>query len=311
MSPARLRTGVFFILTGTILLLNSTGHLAWSFWVDLLWLWPMLLIALGVEKLFTATRAKALGYLSTVILIGTVLWAWNSYARGPAFDEPTFDFDADFTQDYPLDSAYKNLTVDIDFSAGELVLKATDQQLFDGQFYSRQGRPRVSFNQHRDRAVVRIRPPHRGEIRLFSPTPDNRWKVAVTDQLPVRLNVDCDAGSMNLDLTEVAVERLDLDCGASEIDIAFGAKSRQIDTYIDCGASHLDISIPFGAGLRVRRDIAVSSFHSGAIDLDRRGGYLESDNYRTSPVRINLEVDAGVSALRISYSDVDINDRAI
>ncbi len=307
MSPAKLRTGMFFILTGTILLLNSTGHLAWSYWVDLLWLWPMLLIALGVEKLFTATRAKALGYLSTLILIGTVLWAWNSHARGPDFDEPAFDFDADFSQSYPLDTTHTNLTVDIDFAAGELRVNSTNEHLLDGQFYSRRGRPRVSFNEHRHRAVVRVRPPHQETIRLFSPTPNNRWKMAVTDKLPVRLNIDCDAGRMDLDLTEIAVDRLDLECGASEIDIIFGGKSRDIDAYLDCGASHLDIKIPHGAGLRVRRDIALSTFHSSGIDLNRRGGYHETADYRTAPVRINLEVDAGVSAFRVSYSDVTLD----
>lgn len=302
MNPGRLRTGVFFILTGGILLMNTTGVLGWSFWVDLVWLWPVLLIALGVEKLLLATKAKQLAYISSLILVLTVAWAWSSYARETRLDEPVFDFDADFTKAYPLDTTFTSMVADIDFGVGKLYIGPSSTELFNGEFYSRHGRPRVRLDQRRSRAMVEVTTDNMGEFHWPGKI-GNRWKIALTDQLPVRLNIDCGAAGLELNLSEIQLERLDLACGASEIDLIIGTKNPRVDAYIDCGASNLNIKIPQGAGLRVHRDIAVSSFRTPGLELRDRGSFRETANYADAPIQINLDLQAGVSSFRVSYSD--------
>jgi len=310
MNPGKMRSGVFLIITGVILLLNTTGNLSWAFWVDLIWLWPMLLIAIGVEKLFLATKLKQLAYVSSLILVLTVVWAWSSYAETPGVDEPTYSFDADFTQVYPLDSTLESLVADIDFGAGRLTVCSTSDQLFDGSFYSRDKRPRVTMRERRGRATIRVNAP--GARHISWPRKlDNNWRIMLTDQLPVRLNVDCGAARLKLNLAEIQLERFNIDCGASEIDLVIGTKSPRVEGYIDCGASHIDIQIPRGAGLRVHRNVAISSFRSGEINLRKHGSYRETEKFDEAPVQIKLDVDAGVSAFRISYSDETVGPGAI
>jgi hypothetical protein len=125
------------------------------------------------------------------------------------------------------------------------------------------------------------------------------------------LNIDCGAARLKLNLSDIRVERFDLNCGASEIDVVLGSKSPQVDGSIDCGASEIDIRIPRGAGLRVRRDTAVSSFHTSGIDLVRRGSFHETENFDRAPVQITLEVNAGVSSFRVSYSDETVKPGTI
>lgn len=310
MSPGKLRTGVFFILTGGLLLLNTTGALAWSFWVDLIWLWPVLLIAIGVEKLFLATNARQLAYVSSLILVLAVVWAWTSHARGARIDEAAYDFDADYSKTFAMDSNFTSLVTDIDFGAGKLYVGASADELFDGDFYSSFGRPRVTMHQRRSRAVVRVGLDTDRHIRWIGKT-GNRGKIKITNRLPVRLNIDCGAAGLQLDLADVKLERLDLNCGASEIDLVIGRKSPRVEAYVDCGASHLDIKIPRGAGLRVHRDIAVSSFRSPDIELKRRGSYRETAGFADAPVQINLDLEAGVSVFRVSYSDESVEPGSI
>ena len=310
MNPGRLRTGVFLIITGVILLLNTTGSLAWSFWVDLIWLWPMLLIAIGVEKLLLATRARNLAYISSLILIITVFWAYSAHARGIGSDDPTYQFDADFTQAYEMDSTVNTLVADIDFGAGRLVIGSTSEQLFDGNFYSKRGRPRVSKSDRRGRATVRVRSSEHRYIH-WPRRLDNKWQVDLTDQLPVRLNVDCGAARLLLNLEDIKLERFEIDCGASRIDLTIGAKSARVEGSIDCGASDVKIKIPRGAGLRVHRDAAITSFCSGDIELEKRGSYRVTDDFNEAPVQINLEIDAGISFFKVSYSDQEVGPDAI
>jgi hypothetical protein len=310
MNPGRLRTGVFLIITGVILLLNTTGALAWSFWVDLIWLWPMLLIAVGVEKLLLATRAKNLAYISSLILIITVFWAYSTYARGPSSDDPVYQFDADFTQAYAMDTTINALAADIDFGAGRLVIGSTSEQLFDGNFYSKRGRPRVTKSDRRGRATVRVRGPEARHFHWPSKL-DNKWQVDLTDRLPVRLNIDCGAARLLLNLEDVQLERFEIDCGASRVDLTIGAKSARVDGSIDCGASDVKIKIPHGAGLRVQRDAAITSFCSGEIELLKRGSYRVPDNFNYAAAQIKLQIDAGVSFFKVSYSDQSVGTDAI
>jgi len=311
MSPARVRTGVFLILTGVLLLLNTTGRLGWDFWVELIWLWPMLLIALGLEKLLLATKAKNLAYVSSLILLLTVIWAWSSYAKAPHEDEPSYTFDADFTQAYPLDSTMQALVAELDFGAGRLTVGATSDKLFDGSFYSPRGRPRVSMDKEGSQAVVRVRSLRQQHVRWWPGRKENRWKIYLTDRLPLRLNVDCGAAKLKLDLSLLRVEQLDLDCGASEIDLTFGGKCTRVEASINCGVSEINIRIPHGAGLRIHRDTAISSFSTRGIDLVRRGSYRETRDFDSAPVQIKLEIDAGVSSFRISYSDETVKSGTI
>ena len=74
MSPARFRWGILFILIGGLLLLNNLGVLPWWVWADILSLWPLLLIAIGVEKIFTRSRVEFIAYLAPVGLAVVVVW---------------------------------------------------------------------------------------------------------------------------------------------------------------------------------------------------------------------------------------------
>jgi hypothetical protein len=138
-----------------------------------------------------------------------------------------------------------------------------------------------------------------------------RWILKVTDSLPVTLDVDAGAAQVRLDLENLIVERLVLETGAADVDIALGTRSPRVDCEIDCGAAVIDMVIPAGAGLRVKRESAMSSFSTGSIDLTQKGDYLESPDFDTRAVQINLDVEAGVSTFRIREAGGRGNGSAI
>ncbi len=312
MNPGKLRWGVFFILTGVLLMLTTSGRLSWEFWVDLVWLWPMLLIAIGVEKICLATKLKPLAYISSVILVGTVFWAYSTYANEPRFESiDDGEFVTDYNKDFPHDSTVSAVNANFDFGAGTLMIGATSDRMFEGEFFSDFGKPRVTLRKRRNEAVLRVRMPNDKYNIRWPGRIDNKWRVKLSDKIPVKLNIDCGAASLKLDLSEIQIEKFNLDCGASDIDVWFGARSPRVDAYINCGASSMKILIPRGAGLRVRRDTPVSSFSSGPIKLRKRGSYQETEGFSRAPVQINLDLEAGVSSFRVTYSDETVKDGAI
>ncbi len=76
MSLTQFLKGLIIILIGVILLLNNLHILEWSVWPDILRLWPLLLVSLGISLIFRR-RLSWLGPL--VILVGIMLGVSSNY----------------------------------------------------------------------------------------------------------------------------------------------------------------------------------------------------------------------------------------
>ncbi len=76
MSLTRFLKGLVIILVGVILLLNNLNILEWAVWPNILKLWPLLLISVGISLIFRK-RLSWLGPL--VILLGIVFGIIASY----------------------------------------------------------------------------------------------------------------------------------------------------------------------------------------------------------------------------------------
>ena len=56
------------------LLLNTTGALPWSFWMDAIALWPLLIMSAGIKIAFEKSRAPWLVLLGPVVILGGLGW---------------------------------------------------------------------------------------------------------------------------------------------------------------------------------------------------------------------------------------------
>jgi len=302
----RLRTGVIFILLGLILLLNTTGVLRLDVWESIATLWPLLLIAIGIEKIFMSTeRFRPLAYLSPIIIAGTVAYAIFATPNGNLLADFDGDFDRDrgperWSVDAPAD--IKRVDVKFDFGGGRLAVRggAADDKALDGQFYYQRKEPDLSYDTHDDIVTIDLRRDGvHGPDFTFSRRDRERWIVKLSEILPVNLELNAGAAYVRLDLEDIICERLDLSTGASDIDVVIGERSPNVDCRIDCGAASIDLRVPAGAGVRIDKSSALSNLSTDDLDLIKRDDFLESDDFENRPVKIEIEVDAGLSSLRI------------
>ena len=72
------------------LLLNTTGALPWSFWLDAIALWPVLVMSAGVKIAFEKSRAPWLLLLRPVLVLGALAWlaSGNRPRRPPGRGRP-------------------------------------------------------------------------------------------------------------------------------------------------------------------------------------------------------------------------------
>ena len=142
MTPARFRWGLLFILVGTLMLLAEADVLNLNFVIELAYLFPFLLIAIGIEKIFAKTRLKALAYLSSVVLVAGALWVAfesSSYSSDQSFFESgTISYEAD-------DEAVDLVNVDLNLGHAHLTVRSSSDDLFRARFGEWSLKPKSSM----------------------------------------------------------------------------------------------------------------------------------------------------------------------
>jgi hypothetical protein len=301
MAVGRIRTGVILILIGILFLLNTTGVLDYSVWEFFLVWWPLILIAIGIEKIFGATRSlKPLAYISPVIIIATVAYAVVAQSDGGGFRD-TRDRRS-FRWSVPAEASVAKLDLEMNFGGGRLKIggDADSGQLLEGQFYHRGRKPKLTADRRGDRMEVSL---DRSSTAIgLSSRSREKWILKLNETVPVDLRLDAGAALVRLDLEDLILNNLNLETGAADINVILGSKSEVVHSEIDCGAASIDIVIPHDAGLRLVRDLSLSALTTEGIELVETDSFKETPDFENRPVRVFLNIDSGVSSLRIRRS---------
>ena len=88
-TPKRLGDGLFGVAVGLVLLGQMLGVLRWDVWLTILRLWPLLLVALGLEVLGKGLRTPWLGVVGSLILVGGLAFGALVMPSTPASWPPT------------------------------------------------------------------------------------------------------------------------------------------------------------------------------------------------------------------------------
>jgi hypothetical protein len=131
----------------------------------------------------------------------------------------------------------------------------------------------------------------------------NTLDIKLNNQLPVDLNIDSGAASLNLDLRTVMVKNLTVDAGASSIDLKLGDLVDASMVVVKSGASSINVAIPKTVdGVRVKIDAGLSGKNVPSALKDKGDGLYETDGYAEAKKKLDLSIDAGASSIDITWN---------
>ena len=300
MTPARFRWGMLFILIGTLLLLVNADVLGNDFWIDFVYLIPFLLIAIGIEKIFSKTRFVIISYLSTVLLVGGALYVALESGRGDGygsfFDSTTLEYGADPSVeiiDAELDLDRTSLTIrdaaDEIMKArfGELTYKpGSDMEIRDGHAYiqlnSRYGRRK--FIGH--------------AIEIETGEPDD-WRVSFSREVPLNLVLkgrDCD---LHLNLATTPLRDLQVAASDADVYLKLGELEPQVKVSVTGDDARLRFRLPLSSGLKVTG--VDDPAYLEEIGLVRGNGGFVNDNYASASSRVEITLNERLRSLSIDF----------
>ncbi len=301
MSPARFRWGILFVLTGGLLLLNNLGVLPWWAWPDILSLWPLLLIAIGVEKIFTKSKVEFIAYLAPVALAAIVVWvAFDGFASGDFRLIRRGD-----TYRYTIDSDpdVRHIKAVFDLDDTDIDLRNTGGRLFSSRSSGWRAVPRVEYDREGDTADLDVSPRIGGLhwFRIDGRRWAGAWDIALSDKTPIDLACYGDRADMTLNCRDLQLENLLVDSRRGNIRITVGDLARAINIRLDGEDADFRLTVPEGSGLRVsgaERTAARLLERLGMVETD--GEYM-TEGYDTLSPHIELELPPDLSRFALDF----------
>jgi hypothetical protein len=195
----RLADGVFLAGLGVFACLNATGHLPWTFWFDVLTLWPIMLVTAGLRIAFGNTRRAWVIVFGPLFVLGLLA----GMASGRLSSTPgTWQT---FSEAHGSAATRVVLSGALHSSRIDLAAKPLPEGVaLQGRRGSREDKARVERTQ--DEKTDRIALVN-GDYGIASALPGrmSRWELSVTDAVPVGVRLEGAMVGSTIDLTRGAL----------------------------------------------------------------------------------------------------------
>ncbi|CAG0934382.1 hypothetical protein TFLX_03469 [Thermoflexales bacterium] len=298
----RLFWPIVLIGVGAILLLNNLGWIHGNPWAIMFQLWPVLLIALGLEILFGgATGGRAIvSALLGLALVGGVLWILIAQPPLPGLN---FGGNLQSTNiSHPFDGV-ETARVELSFGAGtgKVYALSDSRNLIEGQLRT-YNTPNFSVSTLGDQTTIALSP-GRGSIPFgFSPASEELWDVGLNSSVTYQLNLNVGVGQSSIDLTKLRLSGGELDGGVGTSDLYLPNKGT-FRFRINGGVGTIKIYVPSNLEVRAEVDGGLGSFH-GLSRLERvERDVYETPRFSTADNAVTLIIDGGVGSISMFDSE--------
>lgn len=309
---------ILLIGVGAAWLLANLGIMPDVNFGFLLRLWPIALIAIGLDILF-ARRSPVLGALlglaAVAAVIGLIVFAPQLGIETSA-DLKTREFDE------PIGSANEaRVVLDLERYPTTVGSSVSSNSLFEAELDTFTD---VRFTARGESSkTVTIEPVSDVGFNfnwLDELGRDARWEINLSPELPIDLSIDVGSGSAKLYLEDLDLSNLEIDGGSGSSDVSIPASSSAYDVSIDGGSGSFDVEVERGAAIDATIsvgsgswDVIIGADVEGSFDIDGGSGSTHIDVDGDVGVRVVVR-DSGSGSVRVPsdyelVDDLNDNDR--
>lgn len=295
--------GLVLVLIGVLFILKNLDVIYFS-WYSIWKLWPMALVLIGVTILPIKDSIKVI--LTILILIAGAFflvsfpdhnnwkdrWSFDNPAES-ADDKEPLDIDQRIFESF--DTTISEVNLIFDAAAGNFRLEQTTDELFEFEREGNLGRYTYSIKDLGEKREVRI---ELDEGRIVKGDLKNRVAMKLNPNPVWDIKVDVGAANIEMDLSAFKISRLDINGGASSINIRLGNLQSESKIKINSGASSINIKVPEEFGCEVHTSTVLSSKDLQGFNKVSGGTYVTPD-FSEKTKNIIIEVEAAVSSLNV------------
>jgi hypothetical protein len=279
---------------GAILLLNTTGLVDWDIWAVMWRLWPVILIAIGLDILFGRRSLAGSALVAATMLVVMVGGAWALVATmSPAGQEmiaqPRNGIDrAEVTIAPAVASLQITAGNDGAMLVGGTIDRARGERL-EQDYRGNGGSGNYTLKSEEVRGLPFGVSTRDGD--------DPTWNLQLARDLPLFLKVNSGVGKATIDLTGMQLTGLDVDTGVGQTIITLPATGR-FSASVNGGVGEVVVRVPAGMAVRVQIDAGLGDTQVPS-GYTRQGDWYVSPGYDTAANRIDLDINGGIGRVAV------------
>ncbi|MEE8577688.1 MAG: hypothetical protein V3T31_10570 [candidate division Zixibacteria bacterium] len=296
MTPARFRWGLLFILIGVLILIDRMYPVSHEFGFEILAWSPVLLIAIGIEKIFTRSRMEFISYLSSVALFAGAIFLVidnsSDGADGSYFKRTTYY--------KKYDPSVSELHAVLDIGDADLTIRdATDDMVF-GRFAQFTRKPKITYDIEGDRASVEFdyrRNRFLGGAVRFETGEASDWTLKFSEDVPLYLSCSAEDADIHLNMATTPMRELDIEAPNTILYLKIGDLVPEVSITLVGDESEVRLRVPRQAALQISGDDYES--YLKRLGLVERNGVYVSQNYEVNLPKIVVDLDKRLRSLNI------------
>jgi hypothetical protein len=296
------------LITVGAMFLYANWRPAFDPWPILRTYWPLILVFVGLGKMWDVTRARqnpdgtaraggvslgaTFGALAFVLVLVVLFW----HGRAFTHDRHSSNELQEHSRTVDRQGA-KSVDVSLETSAGEFNISGGSSHLLEADFkYSDSYEtPRVDYNV--DGGVGHLNISQDGTSTHFGSS-HNEWNLRLSNDVPLELKVEMGAGRGRLLLRDLPVTRLDMTMGAGQADVDLtGDRKNDLTANLEGGVGQVTIRLPRKVGVVVRASGGIGSI--SAHGFRHEDDEYTNEAYGKSPAMIHLKVEGGVGQINL------------
>ena len=285
--------GLVVVFIGIFYLSKNYGWLPEDLNVEILRLWPVLIITAGLSLLdsrgFLSKTTSFVIFLIVITVTSFIIFYGFKNSPEPVFKETPFKIEIGEKTNYA--------DIAIMSGVGKVDISGISGPLAEGNLRSDISGLKIENDASGERQKLSLETAKEGNIRSLGQT-RNDLAVKLSKDLPMDISLNLGVSESRLDLREIQVNNLSIDVGITNLQLMLGDKAENLKVSLKSGLSTIKISLPDSVGAKVVSGGGLSSMQ--VKDLKRiDDGTYQTDNYGQAEKKIEISLDTGLSSLEI------------
>lgn len=294
-------SSLVLLLIGIVFLLTNFGYLNGEVWFNSFKYWPIVLIFIGLEMLFTKKGSPNLLIVTIILVFVLPFFLHNQF--------PSFNFNLNFLNQGINSSS--TVTIEkklgtligaklaLDLKNGELKIGSLDPHssfLVQGKLgFSRISKePVITFDPKAGIASLDIQA---GSQNLPLNINASNWELNLSQVIPMDIVAKSSSSHFELDLNKLKMDNLHLELGKTQTTISF-AKAGSIKVNIVATEGTVTINIPDEHATQIELPEGASADISTRFAKTDQG--YQTDRFDTSSEKLLIKIDPGKAKVVIN-----------
>lgn len=295
----RLMIGFLILIIGILVLGINLNWWTNDVWLNLAALWPLILIIIGIRLAFGDNNPVTIFLLMLIFLFGVIFIVDIRGLRTQYLPQTKQNFE-ERTFFLPLEK-YERSEFKIDLGAAQLRIGALppyNDKLYEGSFLSRFP---ITIENSADNSTAKIG--FKEERRNFffweSNNMPRKFNLDISPLKPVTIDLNTGASDYDFDLSNLLLENITVNSGASNGNLKIGDKKDQVTVDIKTGASDNTIHVPTGSALSITSNSSITDNNFDTLGLVKNDKTYQSPDYDSAAKKITITISAGASKFTI------------